>query len=82
MKISSRIVKVKDSTRQDDTNVESVYPFQVLVTARSSELEHDSKTQAEQVRTISFARVGERLGTIPAPLMLELDEALRIHLSL
>ncbi len=64
------------------TNVESVYPFQVLVTARSSELEHDSKTQAEQVRTISFARVGERLGTIPAPLMLELDEALRIHLSL
>ena len=41
------------------TNVESVYPFQVLVTARSSELEHDSKTQAEPVRTISFARVGE-----------------------
>lgn len=64
------------------TNVESVYPFQVVVTARSSQLEHDSKAQAEQVRTISFERVGESLGAIPAPLMLELDEALRIHLSL
>ncbi len=64
------------------TNVESVYPFQVVVTAQSSKLEHDSKAQAERVRTISLERVGERLGTIPAPLMLELDEALRIHLSL
>jgi len=64
------------------TNVERVYPFQVLVTARSSELDHDSKAQAEQVRTVSLARVGERLGSIPVPLMLELDEALRLHLSL
>lgn len=64
------------------TNVERVYPFQVLVSARSSELEHDSKAQAEQVRTISVERLGERLGSVRAPQMLELDEALRMHMSL
>ena len=64
------------------TNVENVYPFQVLVPAQSTDLENDSKAQAEQVRTISFERLGESLGSVPARLMLELDEALRLHLSL
>ena len=64
------------------SNVERVYPFQVLVSSKSSGLDMASKAQAEQVRTVSVDRIGERLGGVPAPLMLEIDDALRLHLSL
>jgi mRNA interferase MazF len=64
------------------SNVERVYPFQVLVSSKSSGLGKASKAQAEQVRTVSVDRIGERLGGVPAPLMLEIDDALRLHLSL
>ena len=64
------------------SNVTRVYPFQVLVQAHESGLDRDSKVQAEQVRSISIDRVGRTLGSVPAPLMLDVDEALRLHLSL
>ncbi len=64
------------------SNVERVYPFQVLLSSKSSGLSQASKAQAEQVRTVSVRRIGERLGGVPAPLMLEIDDALRLHLSL
>lgn len=64
------------------TNVTRVYPFQVLVSAAESGLERDSKVQAEQVRSVSVDRVRRLLGSVPAPLMLSVDEALRLHLSL
>lgn len=64
------------------SSVERVYPFQVLVPAADSGLVVDSKVQAEQVRSISVDRVAERLGTVPAGLMREVDEALRLHLGL
>jgi mRNA interferase MazF len=64
------------------SNVDRVYPFQVLVPAAESGLEHDSKVQAEQLRSISVERVSRALGSIPPSLMLQVDEALRLHLSL
>ncbi|MCL1594134.1 MAG: type II toxin-antitoxin system PemK/MazF family toxin [Actinomycetia bacterium] len=64
------------------SNITRVYPFQVLVPAESSGLDMDSKAQAEQVRTVSVARIGDRVGQIPAPLMLAIDDALRLHLAL
>ena len=64
------------------SNVTRVYPFQVLLAAEASGLDRDSKAQAEQVRSVSVERVRERLGSVPSPLMLELDEALRVHLAL
>ena len=64
------------------TNVSRVYPFQVLVPADESGLERDSKVQAEQVRSVSIERVRRPLGSVPVPLMLSVDEALRLHLSL
>jgi mRNA interferase MazF len=63
-------------------NVERVYPFQVVLPAARTGLERDSKTQAEQVRSISVARVGARLGAVPADVMAQVDEALRLHLAL
>ena len=64
------------------SNVTRVYPFQVLVRAGESGLARHSKAQAEQVRSVSIERVGKPLGSVPAPLMLEVDEALRLHLAL
>jgi mRNA interferase MazF len=59
-----------------------VYPFQSLLSADATGLRVDSKAQAEQVRSVSVDRVGPVLGTVPAPEMAELDDALRLHLQL
>jgi mRNA interferase MazF len=64
------------------SNTSRVYPFQVLLDASESELDRDSKAQAEQVRSISVERVGERVGVVPPGLLTALDEALRLHLAL
>lgn len=64
------------------SNVDRVYPFQVLLPAGESRLSSDSKVQAEQVRSVSVERVAEHIGFVPAELMLEVDEALRLHLAL
>jgi mRNA interferase MazF len=64
------------------SNVTRVYPFQVLLAASETGLPLDSKAQAEQVRSIDVARVGNQLGRLSAELVHELDEALRLHLAL
>ena len=64
------------------SNISRVYPFQVLLPANLTGLEHDSKAQAEQVRSISVERLGYAIGEVPQDLMAELDEALRLHLAL
>jgi mRNA interferase MazF len=64
------------------SNVTRVYPFQVLLPAEDSGLDVDSKAQAEQVRSLSVARVATRIGGIPPSLMLDVDDALRLHLAL
>jgi mRNA interferase MazF len=64
------------------SNTARIYPFQVVLPARATGLERDSKAQAEQVRSVAVERVGDRLGEVSAVLMTEIDEALRLHLAL
>ncbi len=64
------------------SNITRVYPFQVLLPASQTGLPRDSKAQAEQARSVAVNRIGERVGRLPAALVTELDQALRIHLSL
>ena len=64
------------------SNIEHVYPFQVLLPAAETGLDRDSKAQAEQIRSVVVKRVGGRLGVVPNSIMLEIDEALRLHLGL
>jgi mRNA interferase MazF len=64
------------------SNVERVYPFQVLLEADATGLAHDSKAQAEQVRSVAVERIGQNVGFVPAPVMTQLDQALRLHLAL
>jgi mRNA interferase MazF len=64
------------------SNVERVYPFQVLLPAGSTGLGKDSKAQAEQVRSVAVERVGAAIGEVPGEVMDRLDAALRLHLGL
>ena len=64
------------------SSIERLYPFQVLLPAADTGLERDCKAQAEQVRSVAVERVGARLGVVPHALMLQIDEALRLHLAL
>lgn len=64
------------------SNVDRVYPFQVLLPASEAGLDRDSKAQSEQVRSISVDRVSAKIGSVPPGLMLEIDDALRLHLAL
>ncbi|HUZ90148.1 MAG TPA: type II toxin-antitoxin system PemK/MazF family toxin [Candidatus Acidoferrales bacterium] len=64
------------------SNVERIYPFQVLLEARDTGLERRSKAQAEQIRSISVDRLGKQAGQVPAAVMTLLDEAIRLHLAL
>jgi mRNA interferase MazF len=63
------------------SNVDRVYPFQVLLEAGLTGLPRDGKAQAEQVRSVAVERLGERIGELPATLIAELDQALRLHLA-
>lgn len=64
------------------SNTSRVHPFQVLLDAASTGLDHDSKAQAEQVRSVAVERIGTRLGVLTGELAAALDEALRLHLAL
>ncbi|MGV1003412.1 MAG: type II toxin-antitoxin system PemK/MazF family toxin [Candidatus Nanopelagicales bacterium] len=64
------------------SNVERVLPFQVLLHPSSTGLHHESKAQAEQVRSVAVTRVGPLVGRLPADLAGALDDALRLHLQL
>lgn len=64
------------------SNVERVYPFQVILPAAATGLERDSKAQAEQVRSIAVERIGELIALVTAKQMASVDAALRVHLAL
>jgi mRNA interferase MazF len=59
-----------------------VYPFQILLPARSCGLPRASKAQAEQVRPVAVERVSSVIGHLASELADQLDRALRLHLNL
>ena len=61
----------------------SLCSFQVLFpSTRETGLRATSKARAGQMRAVSVARVGEKMGRAPAGLMDALDDAIRLHLAL
>lgn len=64
------------------SNTTRIFAFQALLPVENTGLRVDSKAQAEQVRSVAVERVGAVLGRVPAKLMAQLDDALRLHLSL
>lgn len=59
-----------------------IFPFQAMLPAGATGLRRDSKAQAEQVRSVAVERLGAVLGRVPADVMAEVDDALRLHLQL
>ena len=65
------------------SNISRVYPFEVLLSLEQSGLSKPSKTQAQQIRTISKQRLTEeRVGSLNQEIMLLVDAAIRLHLAL
>jgi mRNA interferase MazF len=64
------------------SNIDKVYPFQVLLSAADTGLAIDSKAQAEQVRSVATQRLLRRLGQVSPAELTNLDDALRLHLAL
>ncbi|MHC0062956.1 type II toxin-antitoxin system PemK/MazF family toxin [Nostoc sp. UIC 10890] len=65
------------------SNVNRVYPFEVLLNPEISGLTKPSKVQAQQVRTISKQRItSEVLGSLNEEMMVLIDAALKLHLGL
>ena len=64
------------------SNVDRVFPFQVLLTPEATGLPRASKAQAEQLRSVAVEQIGQTVGVVPAAVMRDLDEALRLHLGL
>ncbi len=64
------------------SNVAKVYPFQVLLLPTDTGLSIDSKAQAEQVRTVAVERLSQVIGRVMPDRMVQVDDALRLHLDL
>lgn len=64
------------------SNVTRIFPFQVLLPAQDSGLPLDSTAQAEQVRSVAVEWLGAVVARLPAAIMEQVDDALRLHLSL
>ena len=64
------------------SNVQRVYPFQVLLPAKAIGLRQDSKAQAEQIRSVAVERLGPTIAKLPPSVMVQIDDALRLHLAL
>jgi mRNA interferase MazF len=64
------------------SNTDRIFPFQALLPAGATGSPQDSKAQAEQVRSIAVERLGALLGHAPADVMVQLDDALRLHFQL
>lgn len=64
-------------------NVTRVYEFQALIPAtQGTGLAHDSKAQAEQVRSLDVTRFDHRIGALSSEQMAAVDAALVSHLAL
>ncbi len=65
------------------SKVTVVRSFEVVLPAARAGLRQDSKALAQQIRTLSKARLsGKRLGQAPGELMQLVDRALKLHLDL
>lgn len=80
--IAARLARGVVTVLPVTSNTNRIFPFQALLPAGATGLRPDSKAQGEQIRSIAVERLGAVLGRVPADVMAELDDALRLHLHL
>jgi len=64
------------------SNISNVFEFHVLLSAGTTGLHSASKVQAEQIRTVSVARLVQRIGQVPETISRDVDRAIRLYLGL
>jgi mRNA interferase MazF len=64
------------------SNVTKVYSFEVEVPAGAGGLRTRSKVMINQTRAVDKIRLIKKLGHLPEQLMLDVDEALKLHYDL
>ncbi len=62
-------------------NVMKVYPFEVKLEVSEGGVVQTSKVLLDQIRTVDKARLGSRLGTLPAARVEEINRAIRLSLA-
>jgi mRNA interferase MazF len=74
---ASRVIVAPMTSR----GLDRVFPFEVLAPLGEEGLPRDSKILLDQIRTIDKRRLGRRLGKLSAERMREVDQAIRLSLS-
>jgi mRNA interferase MazF len=64
------------------SNVTRIFFHEILLPLERSGLDFESKVQIAAAQATNTSRFVKRLGLVPADLMLEVDDKLRIHLGL
>ncbi len=63
-------------------NLKKIYPFEVILPKGSGNLPKDSKIKADQIRTLDKSRIMSRVGRLDKTQIDEIENAIKIHLSL
>jgi mRNA interferase MazF len=59
-----------------------IYPFEVYLPKGEGNLQNDSKTKANQIRTVDKQRIGNKIGKISKSKLIEIENAILIHLGI
>lgn len=64
------------------SNIQSIFPFETLLTSEETKLPKDSKAKCNQVRTIDKKRLIKLIGEVSPGRLKETEDALCIHLGI
>jgi len=64
------------------SNITKVYSFEVEIPSGTGGLKTRSKIMVNQTRAVDKLRLIKRLGQLPAPIMNDVDRALKLHYDL
>ena len=63
-------------------NLVNVYPFEIVLPQGAGNLSKASKVKTDQIRTIDRCNIIKFIGALEEKTMMEIEQALKIHLSL
>jgi mRNA interferase MazF len=63
-------------------NIDTVYPFEVMLPQHEGNLPKPSKAKTDQIRTLDKRRLVKRIGRLESDRMGQIEEALSIHLAM
>ena len=70
------------SIAQITSNITKVYSFEVEIPSGTGGLKTRSKIMVNQTRAVDKLRLIKKLGQLPAPIMKDVDRALKLHYDL